>query len=92
MKQSNMKNLTEFLYGAEMKKAVECFDEELNIFENLNKSFFKENKLELRKCYILTFNNNLVQFLITNKKVSEELGVELNNCFNTCFKKLSEEK
>lgn len=87
-----MKSLTEFLYGTEMKKAVECFDKELNILENSNKSFFKENELELRKSYILEFNNRFVKLTITNKKVSEELGIELNNCFNNCFKKLSEKQ
>ena len=75
-----------------MKKAIECFDENLNNIEHLNKSFFKENELEMRKSYILEFNNRFVKFVITDKKVSEKLGIELNECFSKCFKALSEKK
>lgn len=85
-----MKSLTEFLYGKEMKKAVESFDAELKIIENSNKVFFEENELELRKSYILEFNNRFVRLSITDKKVDAELGVKLKNSFKNCFKKLSE--
>ena len=72
-----------------MKNAIECFDKNLNNIEHLNKSFFEENELELRKCYILEFNNYFVRLTVTNKKVSEKLGTELNNSFDKCFKELS---
>jgi len=75
-----------------MKKAVECFDKNLNNIEHLNKSFFKENDLELRKSYILEFNNRFVRLTIIDKTVSEKLGIELNDCFRKCFKELTKKK
>ena len=87
-----MKSLTEFLYVAKMKKAIECFDKKLNNIGENNRIFFEENELELRKCYILEFNNYFVRLTVTNQKFSEKLGNELKNSFDECFKELSKKE
>lgn len=79
------KSLTEFLYGKEFKIALDCFEGKLNKLEIKYKEFFKENNIDFKECYILSFNNRIFTYSITNEKVKHLMNTKFKEAFNDCF-------
>ena len=79
------KSLTEFLYGKEFKIALDCFEGKLNILEIKHKEFLENNNIDFKECYILSFNNRIVTYSITNEKVKHLMKPKFEEAFKDCF-------
>lgn len=79
------KTFTEFLYGKDFKKALDCFENKLNELETKHSEYLKDNNIEFKESYIMTFNSRTFDYLITDEEVRGLMSSDFDKAFENCF-------